>query len=158
MSHPAARLLLVGLVGLGGALACSAAEAARCDELISPSELQSVKRNDTLSRVDDSRGSSICMWEGPGGDGGFILTLQTADWFKFEEASGPKDSFDRKRKGYDAVAGTEPIPGVGLEARITKHEHAPTVMVRRNADIFYLMCTDCSRDQSIALAKLAASP
>lgn len=153
------RLSVAAATVLNVTLACGAAEAARCDALITPEELKSLGRDNTLIKADESRGSSICMWEGAAeNSGGFILTLQTAEWFKFEQASGARESFDRRRQGYDAAVGTEAIPNLGLEARITRHERAPTVMIRRSDDNVYLMCTDCSRDQSIALAKLAAAP
>jgi hypothetical protein len=63
-----------------------------------------------------------------------------------------------KREGYDAVVGTVPIAGLGLEACITKHEQLSTVLVRRAADVLYVSCSNCSRDQTIAIARLAAAP
>jgi hypothetical protein len=131
---------------------------APCVELTTVEEIRSLGRKDVLVKVDNElAGSSICVWEGPPG-ASFIVSRQTAEWFKYEQASGPKASFDRKRQGYDSVVGTDPVTGLGIEARITRHERVPTVLVRRATDVVYVMCTDCSRDQTIALAKLAAAP
>jgi hypothetical protein len=152
-------LIVLGALVSAGLVACSAPGPTRCDELMTADEVRALGRSDTLTKVEDNRGSSICLWEGPAEKGGsFILTLQTADWFDFEQASGPQDSFDRKRKAYDDVIGTDPVPDLGLEARLTRHNPAPTLMVRRRSDVVYLMCTDCSRDQAIAIGRVAAAP
>jgi hypothetical protein len=133
---------------------------APCAELITNEEIRSLRRRDVLAQVSgDSPGSSICGWEDPKGAGaGFIVARQTAAWFKYEDTSGPKESFDIRRKAYDSVVGTDPVPGIGLEARITRHKELPTVLIRRAADVLLVTCADCNRDQTIALAKLAAAP
>jgi hypothetical protein len=132
---------------------------APCAQLITSEEIRSLGRQDVLVQVSaDAPGSSICGWEDPKRAGsGFVVTRQTAEWFKYEDTSGPKESFDARRKAYDAVVGTDPVPGLGLEARITRHEQLPTVLVRRAADVLLVMCADCNRDRLIALAKLAAA-
>ena len=156
------RWALVAVAVSTGSFACSGVGRAEptCVELITVEEVLSLGRKDVLVKVDNERtGSSICVWEGPQKSGaGFLVTRQTAAWFKYENASGPKASFDRKRQAYDSVVGTDPLPGLGIEARITRHERVPTVFARRAADVVYLMCGDCSRDQTITLAKLAVTP
>ena len=133
---------------------------APCAELMTSERIRSLGRQDVLTQVSaDSPGSSICGWEDPKRAGsGFIVTRQTAEWFKYEDTSGPKESFDVRRKAYDTVVGTDSVPGIGLEARITRHKQLPTVLIRRAADVLLVMCTDCTRDQTIAIAKLAAAP
>jgi hypothetical protein len=132
-----------------------------CVELITAEEIRSLKRRDVLVQAsEDLAGSSSCGWAEGAQDTmvGFIVIRQTAAWFKYEDLPGPKESFDLKRHGYDAVVGTEPIAGLGIEARVTKHERLPTVLVRRAADVLYVSCSNCSRDQTIAIARLAATP
>ena len=102
----------------------------------------------------------ICGWaDGPlDTPAGFTVTLQTAEWFASERVAGPKESFDLKRQGYDTVVGNEAVDGLGLEARVTKHQHLPTVMVRRATDVVYVSRNDCTRDRTIAIARVAAAP
>jgi hypothetical protein len=156
------RLLLLAVgVALASPQSASLTPAqlkAPCVELITADELKTLGRKDVLTQVSQDRdGSSICGWQTSEASG-FIVTRQTAEWFKYEQVAGPKESFDLKRQAYDSVVGTDPVPGLGLEARMTRHEQVPTVLVRRARDVIYVMCTDCSREQTIALAKLAATP
>jgi hypothetical protein len=134
---------------------------APCVELITAEEIRSLKRRDVLVQViEDRAGASTCGWaDGPQDTmAGFVVIRHTAEWFKYQDLPGPKESFDVKREGYDAVVGTEPIAGLGLEACITKHEQLPTVLMRRAADVLFVSCSNCSRDQTIAIARLAATP
>ena len=131
---------------------------APCAQLVTADALASIGRSDVLTQVSqDHAGSSVCGWQASA-TSGFVVTRQTSEWFKYENTGGPKASFDLKRKSYDDVVGTDAVDGLGLEARITKHPQMPTVMVRRTNDVIYVMCTDCSREQTIAIAKLAARP
>jgi hypothetical protein len=131
---------------------------APCVELITADELKTVGRKDVLTQVHhEHEGSSVCGWQ-TSETSGFIVTRQTAEWFKYEQTSGPKESFEARRQAYDAVVGTDPVPDVGLEARITRHKQLPTVLVRRAADVIMVMCPGCSPEQTIAIAKLAAKP
>ncbi|HJR58627.1 MAG TPA: hypothetical protein VJ813_04495 [Vicinamibacterales bacterium] len=127
---------------------------APCVPLVTVEEVRSLGRKEILTQVShDHPGSSLCGWEGPGGST-FVVTLQNAKWFEYAGSAGAKESFDERRKAYDEVVGTDPVTGLGLEARITRHERLPVVMVRRAADVVYVMC-DCSREQTIAIATLA---
>jgi len=131
---------------------------APCVELITADELKTLGRKDVLTQVHhEHEGSSICGWQASE-TSGFIVTRQTAEWFKYEQTSGSKESYEARRQAYDAVVGTDPVPDLGLEARITRHKQLPTVLVRRAADVIMVTCTDCSREQTIAIAKLAAKP
>ena len=128
---------------------------APCVGLVTVEEVRSLGRKEVLTRVShDQPGMSLCGW-GPEG-GSFVITLQTAEWFKFESSAGPRESFDLRRHGYDATVGTDPVSGIGLEARITRHERLPVLLVRREKDVISVMC-DCSREQTIAIAKLAVA-
>ena len=134
---------------------------APCAGLMTDVEIRSLGRRDVLVVVSHDRpGSSICGWaDGPlDTPAGFTVTLQTAEWFASERVAGPKESFDLKRQGYDTVVGTEAVDGLGLEARVTKHQHLPTVMVRRATDVVYVSRNDCTRDRTIAIARVAAAP
>ncbi len=138
-----------------------AQRAAPCGGLMTDDEIRSLGRKDVLVTVShDQPGSSICGWAaGPqNSPAGFTVTLQTAEWFASERVAGPGESFDLKRHGYDAVVGTEAVAGLGLEGRVTKHQHLPMVMVRRATDVVYVNCNDCTRDRTIAIARLAAAP
>jgi hypothetical protein len=131
---------------------------APCVELITPAEVRELGRKDVLTRVShDTPGSSLCSWEAPP-DQTFVIGRQTAEWFKYEQVSGPKESFDLNRHGYDATVGTDPVPNLGIEARVTRHKEMPTVMVRRAADVVYVWCAGCTREQAIAVARKAITP
>jgi hypothetical protein len=129
---------------------------APCVALVTPEEVRSLGRKDVLTQVSDEHGSSICGWEGD--RTAFVVSRQGPEWFKYEQVSGPKESFDLKRHGYDSAIGTDPVNGLGLEARITRHPTGKVVLVRRAADVVYVLCAECTRDQTIALARLAAAP
>jgi hypothetical protein len=134
---------------------------APCAALVTAEEIRALGRKDVLVQVTQDRaGSSICGWQTspPNGEAGFIVTLQTAAWFAYEQVANAKESYDLKRHGYDSAVGTDPVPGLGLEARMTRHPQLAVVLVRRANDVIYVTCTDCSKAQSIALAKAAATP
>jgi len=55
-----------------------------------------------------------------------------------------------------SVAQYAPLPGLGDEAVISAGQH-PVVMVRKAAEVMELGCDECTRDQAIALARVAAA-
>ena len=131
---------------------------APCVELLTTGELQSLGRKDVLTRASAERpGTSLCEWTDAKGNP-IVVGRQTAELFKRMSVSGPKEHFDEEKVALDKVVGTDPVRGVGLEALITRHDVLPRVLIRREADVLSVYCGGCSRDQLIAVAKLAAAP
>jgi hypothetical protein len=128
-----------------------------CVRALSVADVRSQQRQDVLVDVVRPRpGYSACQWRQTTADGtGFRLAVATHEEFADAGAADAAAFFAAERKLLEPLE-LQPVPGLGDEAIVGSPDR-PIILVRTPAAVLTLNCDDCSRDQAIALARLATA-
>jgi hypothetical protein len=159
---PAVRRAAAVVGVLAAAWSCGNSQAsnrAPCAALVTDAEIRALGRSDVLTRSEDRSGASVCEWlaSPPDTAKGFVVSRETDKAFARDEVSAAA-SFDMTRKAYDSVVGTDPIPDLALEARMSRQENGPVLFFRTTTDVVTVTRGGCSRDELIAIGRAAATP
>ena len=131
-----------------------------CVGLLTPDEVRSLKRPEVLVDVFDQRpGFSWCEWRSTTSkQTGFMFTVMSREQFAEHKTATAAGYLAAERTALAATFQPEPLAGVGDEAiAVMLVPTQPFIMVRRGEQVLTINCVGCSREQAVALARLAAA-
>lgn len=131
-----------------------------CVQLLTPGEVTSLARPEVLVDAREARpGLTYCEWRSTTSrQRGFVLTVVGREEVAARGGADAAALFAAERRALAASFQPTLVAGVGDEALVVMLiPTQPMVVARRGDQILTLNCVGCSREDAVALARLAAA-
>ena len=128
-----------------------------CVRALTSADLRSLKRTDVLVEIMHPRpGYSACEWRTTtAGENGFSVAVATREEFADARMANAAAYFAAERKTMESFGPSwTPLSGVGAEA-VVAIGSGPAIMARTASEVITIKCFDCSRDQIVAMTRVA---